>query len=519
MRSSRSSSFKVFVVLLNLAAVAVVFRVVPQMIEVVKDGTFDSATPVPTAQESRLNETVPEVDSGYDESLEPSGSGTETLASVTPRDADSAAVADFAPGHSATSESPATPDQPAAPSVSALEPIRQEFPLHPKMITPGNFEYLGAIRPPRTQDLKSRFGYGGGAVTWSPNGDPDGPDDGFPGSLYLVGFPPEQMVTELSIPVPVRSRQIDDLSVAELLQPFGDITGGLRSLLTGDSSEPFMIGGMQVTGNRLHWTLFKYYNVSGIDMASHAVSSLKVDSPESVRGLWHLGPAGTGIPQWHSYKHAGYIAAIPSSAERQLGGKNLMSGLQISTGLMYSSQGPALFAYRLPDPELPPDSSLDAVPLVWYSQAQPLSGHHPADRWTGAAWLTLGDKQVVVVAGRKAHGEVYYGVPRANDCYEDKGYHGSSYEAQLLFYSPEDLISAGQGQKSATGINPVHRWDKTNQGGGIDRFMYRDCRRDIGGMTYDRGRNLLYIVEMDAGYTRDDEYEPIPVIHVFRIVE
>ncbi|MEZ6063088.1 MAG: hypothetical protein R3C19_22310 [Planctomycetaceae bacterium] len=196
-----------------------------------------------------------------------------------------------------------------------------------------------------------------------------------------------------------------------------------------------------------------------------------------------------------------------------------MSGLQISTGLKYSSQGPALYAYELPEPGREPGSSLDAIPLLWYSLQRPLAGHHPSDRWTGAAWLSLSGKQTIVIAGRKAHGEVYYGNPRPTDCYPDKGYHGSSYEVQMLFYTPAELIGAANRRGTATEIDPWYRWDSRTPGGGIDRFMFKDCGRDIGGLTYDRQNNLLYMVEVDAGKTSLDEWEPTPVIHVFRVVE
>ena len=368
--------------------------------------------------------------------------------------------------------------------------------------------------------MQSKFGYGGWGVAYHPDGDRFGPDDGFPGSLYLVGFRPEQRVAELSIPRPVQTRDLNKVSVATVLQPFGDITGGLQRLLTGDSSEPYQIGGMQVVQGRLHWTLFKYYNVAGHDFPSHGMSSLRIDDLASLQGLWHLGPMQTGDPQWHSYKHAGYITDIPEpAADRLFGGRNLMSGLQISTGLSHSSQGPALFAYRLPDSELKPDSSLDALPLLWYSEERPLTGHHPSDRWTGAAWVKLGERQAVIVVGRKAHGAVHYGEPRPGDCYPYKGYHGSSYEAQMLFYRTEDLADVAAGQQHATQVEPRYRWDSRDSGGSFDRFMFRECRRDIGGMAYDRTHNILYVVEAEAGLTQEDQWEPTPVIHVFRIVE
>jgi len=405
------------------------------------------------------------------------------------------------------------------PQVGQPGPNRQTTPLHPQMLTPGNFVYLGGFRPPLTETEDAKFSFGGWAVTHHSGGDPHGPEDGYPGSLYLLGFQPTQLVAEISIPQPVQTRSIDALSVAVVLQPFGDVTGGMQRALTAGETEAFEIGGMQIVNDRLHWTLFKYYNVAGHDYPSHGTSSLRIDgSPAD--GLWHLGPMESEDPQWHSYKHAGYIAQIPDAeAVQWFGGRNLMSGLQISTGLQYSSQGPALFAYHLPEPGTPSYTSLDAVPLLWYSQERPLAGHHPADRWTGAAWLTLGDKQAVVIAGRKAHGAVHYGEPRANDCYRYKGYHGSSYEVQMLFYTSAELIGTANGRGQATQIDPWLRWDNQTSGGGIDRFMLKECGRDIGGMTYDRQNNLLYIVEVDAGFTSDNEWEPTPVIHTFRVVE
>jgi hypothetical protein len=155
-------------------------------------------------------------------------------------------------------------------------PIRQVTPLHPQMLTPGNFEYLGGFRPPLVEGSDSKFSYGGWAVTYRGDGDPNGPDDGYPGSLYLLGFQPTQLVAEISIPRPCQTRSIDDVSVAELLQPFGDITGGIQRALTGGETESFEIGGMQVVKDRLHWTLFKYYNVAGHDYPSHGTSSLRI---------------------------------------------------------------------------------------------------------------------------------------------------------------------------------------------------------------------------------------------------
>jgi hypothetical protein len=401
------------------------------------------------------------------------------------------------------------------------QPIRHPARLHDQMITPGNFEYVGAFRPPHVEFDGVTFGYGGWGIAYRPDGDPDGADDGFPGSLFLVGHPQHQLVAELSIPVPFVSRLklADELPVGHVLQPFFDVTGGVQKAMSGDSSEPFQIGGLLVTGHKLHWTLHKFYNVQGIDYPSHGTAELG-QIPTKAAGPWHLGPADTGIPEWHSYKHAGYILEIPQSeADQWFGGRNLISGLQISTGLQYSSQGPAMFAYRLPNENLPPGSTLDAVPLCWYSEEQPLPGHHPADRWTGSAWLTLGKKQAVIVVGRISHGEVHYGEPRPGDCSPYKGYHGPPYDVEVAFYSPASLIHVAHGSTPALGLAPWLRWTNTFDGGSISQYLFRTCGQDVGGLAYDRDHNLLYLTQIDAALTSDNKFETLPIIHVFRIVE
>ena len=148
-----------------------------------------------------------------------------------------------------------------------------------------------------------------------------------------------------------------------------------------------------------------------------------------------------------------------------------------------------------------------------------MAGHHPADRWTGGAWLTLGNKQAVVIAGRKSLGAFYYGEARPEDCTPDKGYHGPPYELELIFYSPASLIRTAKGAMRPLGLAPWMRWDHKSEGGGPNQYMFNTCSQQVGGMAYDRQRNLLYLVQIDAGKTSDNEFESLPVIHVFRITD
>ena len=418
----------------------------------------------------------------------------------------------------AVSELPSTIQEHAEPLIKYSQPIRQKTALHDQMVTPGNFEYVGAFRPPLSDAAGKRFSYGGWGVTFRDGGDSNGDNDGHPGSLFIVGHRHHQLVAEISIPRPVISldHNIDDLPVANVIQQLGDVTGGIRKHLSGESSEPFEIGGMQVVNDRLHWTLYKYYNVEGHNYYSHGLSTLDVTHP-SAKGLWHLGPVNSGDQRWHSYKHGGYICEVPEPfATQYLGGRNLLSGLQISTGRQYSSQGPALFAYRLPDKPPQHGAALNALPMLWYPMNSRVAGHHGADLWKGAAWLTVGDKQAIVFVGRKAHGPERYGQALPTDCYDYKGYHGDSYEIQMLFYAPGDLVQATS--RAVPNVQPWYRWDSTTAGGGLNRFMFQKCGKEVGGLAYDRARNLVYISEIDAGFTAENEWESLPVIHVLRLV-
>lgn len=401
-------------------------------------------------------------------------------------------------------------------------PRRHAARTHAEMLTPGNFEYLGAFRLPHVRVNNSTFAYGGWALAWRPASQTDGDaeDDSLPGSLYIVGHREHQKVAEISIPKPVISGSalLDPLPVARVLQPFEDVTGGLLREWNAVSATPFHIGGLSVVGDLLHWTVYKYYNVDGIDYPSHGTTGLNL-AASLADGPWHLGPMNSGAPEWHSYKHAGYILQIPAASRTWFGGKNLISGLQISTGLQFSSQGPALFAYQLPDEGTPANTSLSAIPLAWYSESAPLPQHTPADRWTGAAWLTLGNKEAVIVAGRKGLGPGYYGEARPGDCSQDKGYHAAPYEAQMLFYSPASLIHAAYGQLPAHALQPWLRWDREFDGGSLSQYLFRTCSQEVGGLAYDAEHQLIYLVQISAGCTSDNEYEPLPVIHVFHLVE
>lgn len=73
----------------------------------------------------------------------------------------------------------------------------------------------------------------------------------------------------------------------------------------------------------------------------------------------------------------------------------------------------------------------------------------------------------------------YYGEARASHCTEDKGYHGTPYEPQVLYF-------------------------------------FDTCHGRLTGVAYDRANQLFYMVQYEAARI-DPESERYPVVPVFKI--
>jgi hypothetical protein len=93
--------------------------------------------------------------------------------------------------------------------ISAVPGLSQTHRIEPK-----NIKYLGAFRLPEAAGDVD-WGYSGNAVTHYPDGDPNGPNDGFPGSLFATGNDTNLQVAEISIPAPVisKTKNVEDLPV------------------------------------------------------------------------------------------------------------------------------------------------------------------------------------------------------------------------------------------------------------------------------------------------------------------
>ena len=432
-----------------------------------------------------------------------------------------------------------------------------------RLVRPGDFLYLGAFRLPGGEVRPKTFAYGGNAMTFNPDGDISGPKDGFPGSLFISGhdrmpygeLPNGDQVAEVSIPIPIVSGSVDELSRAEFLQTFHDVA---RGHFTGMDEIPRM--GMQylnnaATGPKIHLAWGQHFEPEP-PQPTHAWLDPNLAEPD-VRGAWFIGHQSF-------YSVNDYMLEIPAAwAEKHARGRYLGTGRFRDGG--WSGMGPALFAYRpwIDDAGTPAPSGrhLRETVLLLYESSMDtseirncLTGYQHPDAWDGGAWITTSTgKTAVLFAGTKSRGAKYwYGyvnpagpqypcvdedmvgqfeVCRLADgtlCPEEdlveceghndvRGWWSSRFDGRFILYHPTDLARVAHGGMQSWEPQPYALLD-------IDRRLFLNPagvepdmlgtgpqrRYRIGAVAYDRGDDLLYVLELFADGTK-------PVVHVWRV--
>jgi hypothetical protein len=430
-------------------------------------------------------------------------------------------------------------------------------------IQPADFEYLGAFRLPGDDDRPKTFAYGGNAMTFNPDGDPSGPNDGFPGSLFITGhdrmaygdLPDGNQVAEVAIPVPVRSKDLDQLDTATFLQDFRNVFQGMFTTLEEIPRVGMLYLRRTETGSKLHVCFGQHFQESiETQVASHAWVEPTLSSPNS-KGTWYIGNQSF-------YSVNGYMFEVPASwADTHAGGRYIATGRYRDGG--WSGQGPALFAYKpwidASGTPAPGGTRLDETVILLYENSQnttnvvdhSLAGYQHADEWEGGTWITTSaGGAAVLFAGTKGTGAQYWygwvnpagpGLPcvetgligqfplcrnaNGTQCPEVgcaghndyRGWWSSSFEAQFILYDPADLARVASnefqpwepqpyaivGIDDSLLLNPMHV-EEDMLGTGVQRKMR------IGDVAYDRGNNLLYVLELFADGAK-------PVVHVWKI--
>lgn len=430
-------------------------------------------------------------------------------------------------------------------------------------LSPSDFTYLGAFRLPETGPRPNTFDYGGNAMTYRTGGDPAGPADGFPGSLFVSGhdrmpygeLPDGSRVAEVTIPAPGLSRSVSELPRAGFLQPFADVTGGLFAGLDEIPRLGLQYLDRMETGPKLHITWGQHFQPDP-PAPSHAWCDPALSSPNP-KGAWFLG-------EQNPYAVNGYLLEIPAFwADRHVGGRVLGTGRYRDGG--WSGMGPALFAYKpwMDAAGTPPPARarLSEIPLLQYATSTEtdrivrcLSGYQHADAWEGGAFVTTASgKSALIFAGTKSIGAKYWygylnpagaelpcvdqsfvgqfdvcrladGTPcPAADLVEcaghtsSRGWWSTRAVGRLIFYDPADLGRVAEGTLAPHEPQPYALLDIDdrlflNPSGVEEDEIGRGVQRRyrLGDVAFDRVNGLLYILELFAD-------GPRPVVHVFQI--
>ncbi len=387
------------------------------------------------------------------------------------------------------------------------------------VIQPEDLTYLGAFRLP-DESGGSNWEYSGHGLTYRPAADQA---QNTVGSLFGFGHDQQLQVSEISIPEPVISKNLDELNTAETIQAFADISGGIFS------PEEMTIprAGIAYLDERLYFTFGQH--IQDFE-PSHGSASLDLSDPQA-EGAYVFGG-------YTNYITNDYLFEIPPEWATALGGRLLASG-RAREGL-WSGRGPGLFAYN---PAIVENGILtDIAPLLLYGvqeeglpdivsdESMAVADYHEADHWWGGAWLTdAGGNAAVIFVGTKALGNEWYGfangVVWAHDCaekntcpdvpdfpYEDRGFWAEEYQAQIIFYDPAQLVAVANGELESWQPQPYAMLDLTEYLFAPE-LDFANYKRDfIGAIAFDREHGRLYVIERLA----DDAKS---VIHVWQVGE
>ena len=161
--------------------------------------------------------------------------------------------------------------------------------------------YVGAFRMPRNAEGGEGFSYGGLHLAFN-----SARNSLFASSLH-------NNVAEVTIPAPVNTTDLNLMPFASYLQPFSDPTEGHFRELENGGSNPAVLAGLIVQGNRLYATGSIYYDAMNTQVLSHFSHSTNLSEPSfaGMSQVWDTGKAGYV---------GGYMANMPLEWQSRLGG-------------------------------------------------------------------------------------------------------------------------------------------------------------------------------------------------------
>jgi hypothetical protein len=194
----------------------------------------------------------------------------------------------------------------------------------------------------------------------------------------------------------------------------------------------------------------------------------------------------------------------------------------------WSGQGPALFAIGPWNQGNPPPSgtSLQYKTLLRYTSTEDpeswseatnhtMNDYHHSDEWSGAAWITSGNKAAVVFVGTKGTGDCWYGFsdgtvwepPYPEDPQGERGWWSTGFVGQFIFYDPDDLAKVAAGTMESWEPQPYAVLN-------VDQYLYHISSSQLwyhlGAASFDAVNGFLYVFEP---YVDNDA----PIVHVWQV--
>jgi hypothetical protein len=374
-------------------------------------------------------------------------------------------------------------------------------------LAPEDLVYAGAFRLPGASGGSS-WEWSGDGLAYYPGGDPDGVADGYPGSLFGMGHDWQHYVSEITVPAPLISsgKDPDDLPMAHTLQPFADVRGDLYPTLGEEirrSDIEYLPAQGSQTSGKLYLSWGRHMELGEAD-PTLMWCDLDLSRPGPV-GPWSIGG-------YEDYVTTDYLFGVdPGWAAAYTPGRLLAAGRFRDGG--QGAMGPSIFVVGPWESGHPPSpgTTLPTVPLllydnVWNGGEHVLDGYHHSDEWSGAAWVSSGDRGAVIFAGTKGRGDCWYGFPDGTIWPDEppypsplpdgeRGWWSTGFVGELLFYDPADLAAVAAGSLAADQPQPyaVLPIDDLLFAVGSSQEKYH-----VAAVAFDRQRGRLFVVEPRA---------------------
>ncbi|XOV81017.1 MAG: hypothetical protein ACFHVJ_08705 [Aestuariibacter sp.] len=401
-----------------------------------------------------------------------------------------------------------------------------------------DIRYIGAFRLPRDYDgQNSSWNFASSGLAFYPGGNPERNSDELPGSLYGTGHPHAPQLAEVSIPKPVISNNPHDLRRARRLQDFSEsiwpevYTGGWKPAGGGDP----VIGltwHEEADTSGLFYSIYNSYAMG--ESKAHGYVSLDLSS---ATGAWYIGGKENHEGHLAPPLTDRYLFSLPEIwAGTNADNRRLAVGQGYQSGEGIPSYGPTVFAVSPTEKtgELPANNDvMDATTLLRYGT----DGSYP-DRWllnwsltmgfSGAAWLTDGQKSAVVFAVSRPLGDTWYGgedgtvtftsdldlpVTRASR-EQIRGPMATQREVSLYLYNPADLAAVANDQVQPWEPQPYRIIDvKKHLMAGLS-----DREPNVGAIAFDADNGFLYMIQSNADTSDGIQgYQRRSMVYVWKV--